>query len=303
VILAVTGGTGFVGGHLLALATAQGHTLRALTRRPQPPLPGVEWIPGDLANPAALCTGADAVIHIAGTITAASRAAFDAGNVAGTASIIAAARAAGVRRFVHVSSLAAREPGRSDYGASKAAAEAIVTASGLDWAIVRPPGVYGPGDRETLPVFQMVARGIAVLPGDGRFSLIEVGDLSAALLALAVSDTGGIAEIDDGHGAYSHADLARAIGVAVGRAPVLLRLPLTVLRTTATIETALARLQKRGPRMTHDRARYLAHPDWVAATGHGLPATLWQPSTRLPEGLARAVAWYRAKDWLAPARL
>ncbi|MGI4875906.1 MAG: NAD-dependent epimerase/dehydratase family protein [Janthinobacterium lividum] len=304
-ILAVTGGTGFVGGHLLALAAAHGHTVRALTRRPQPPLPGVEWIPGDLASPGDLCTGADALIHIAGTITATSRAEFDVGNVAGTASIIAAACAAGVTCFVHVSSLAAREPGLSDYGASKAAAEALVIASGLDGAIVRPPGVYGPGDRETLPVFQMVARGIAVLPGDGRFSLIEVGDLSAALLALAASDgasvaagAGGIAEIDDGHGAYSHADLARAIGVAVGRTPHLLRLPLGVLRATATVETALARIQRRGPKMTHDRARYLAHPDWVAATGRGLPGTLWQPSTRLPEGLARAVAWYRANGWL-----
>ncbi len=302
-ILAVTGGTGFVGSHLLTTATTNGHTVRALTRRPQPPLPGVTWISGDLASPGTLCDGADAVIHIAGTITAASRAEFDAGNVAGTASIVTAAKGAGVRRFAHVSSLAAREPGLSDYGASKAAAEALVATSGLDWAVVRPPGVYGPGDRETLPVFQMVTRGVAVLPGDGRFSLIEVGDLSEALLELAASDTSGIAEIDDGHGAYSHADLARAIGVAVGRTPLLLRLPLGVLRATATVETALARLQKRSPKMTHDRARYLAHPDWVAAAEHGLPATLWQPSTRLPEGLARAVAWYRAEGWLAPARL
>lgn len=297
-ILAVTGGTGFVGGHLLDLATAQGHTVRALTRRPQSPRPSVTWITGDLASPGDLCAGAGAVIHIAGTIAAATRAGFDAGNVAGTASVIAAARAAGVSRFVHVSSLAAREPGLSDYGASKKAAEALVAASGLDWAIVRPPGVYGPGDRETLPVFQMVARGVAILPGDGRFSLIEVGDLSAALLALAASDYTGIAEIDDGHGAYTHADLARAIGVAVGQVPRLIRLPLGVLRVTATVETMLARLQKRSPKMTHDRARTLAHPDWVAATGRGLPPALWRPATDIAAGLASAVAWYRAEGWL-----
>jgi len=301
-ILAVTGGTGFVGGHLLAAATAQGYTVRALTRRAQLPRPGVEWIAGDLTAPGPLCEGADAVVHIAGTITATTRAGFDAGNVAGTASILAAARAAGLRRFVHVSSLAAREPRLSDYGASKAAAEALVAASGLDAAIVRPPGVYGPGDRETLPVFQMVARGVAVLPGDGRFSLIDVGDLSIALLGLAASDWTGVAEIDDGHGAYTHADLARAIGVAVGRTPRLLTLPLGVLRVTATVETAFARIGKRHPRMTHDRARYLAHPDWVAA-GRGLPAAVWRPATDLATGLARAVTWYRAQGWLGPARL
>ena len=297
-ILAVTGGTGFVGEHLLTLAVERGHTVRALTRRPQPPRAGVDWTLGDLAAPGDLCAGADALIHIAGTITAVTRAGFDAGNVAGTASIIAAAHAAGVRRFVHVSSLAAREPGLSDYGASKKAAEALVAASGLDWAIVRPSGVYGPGDRETLPVLQMVARGFAILPGDGHFSLIEVSDLAAALLAVAASDYRGIAEIDDGV-AYSHADLARAIGVAVGRTPRMIRLPLGILRVTATVETALARLQRRNPRMTRDRARYLAHPDWVAATGAGLPSGLWQPATGIAEGLARAVAWYRAQGWLA----
>jgi nucleoside-diphosphate-sugar epimerase len=149
----------------------------------------------------------------------------------------------------------------------------------------------------------MVARGWAILPGDGQFSLIEVGDLAGALLALAASDYNGIAEIDDGHGAYSHADLARAIGVAVGRSPRLIRLPLAILRATATVETALARVQNRHPRMTHDRARYLAHPDWVAATGRALPATLWHPTTDTAAGLARAVAWYRAHHWLGAARL
>lgn len=277
---------------------SHGHTVRALARRPQPPLPGVTWIAGDLARTGDLCLGAAAVIHIAGTINAPDRAGFDMGNVAGTASIVAAAEAAGVRRFVHVSSLAAREPGLSDYGASKAAAEAVVVGAGLDAAVVRPPGVYGPGDRETLPVFQMVARGLAIVPGDGRFSLIEVGDLAAALFALATSAYSGLSEIDDGHGGYSHADLARAIGVAVGRTPWMIRLPLGILRAGATIETALARVGQRSPRLSHDRARYLAHPDWVAATGGGLPPEVWRPATDLATGLARAVAWYRAAGWL-----
>lgn len=299
-ILAVTGGTGFVGGHLLTLAAARGHTIRALTRRPQSPHPNLEWITGDLATPGSLCEGADAVIHVAGTINAPSRAAFDVGNVAVTASIIAAARAAGVRRFIHVSSLAAREPGLSDYGASKAAAETLVDASSLNAVIIRPPGVYGPGDRETLPVFQLAARGFAILPGDGRFSLIEVGDLTAALLALAASDSSGLAEVDDGHGGYSHADLARAIGRAVGRAPRLLRLPLGVLHAGATIATALARLQRRAsPMLSHDRARYLAHPDWTTDPRRALPSDVWRPETDIDTGLARAVAWYRANGLLA----
>lgn len=297
-ILAVTGGTGFVGGHLLRLAVEQGHPVRALTRRPQPEMAGVRWVGGDLASPGALCEGADAVIHLAGAINAPDRAGFDAGNVAGTASLAAAAHAAGIGRFVHVSSLAAREPGLSDYGASKAAAERIVAASGFAAAIVRPPGVYGPGDRETLPVFQMVARGFAVLPGPGRFSLIEVGDLAAVLLRVAASDFNGLAEVDDGHGGYTHAELALAIGVALGRRPRLIRLPTAVLRAGASVDTALARVQRRSPKLSHDRARYLAHPDWVADPAVALPRDLRGTPAGLVPGLAGTVAWYRRHGWL-----
>ena len=78
----------------------------------------------------------------------------------GTLAMLAAATAGGVSRFVHVSSLAAREPKLSLYGASKARAEELVERSGLDWAIVRPPAVYGPGDKETLELFKMAKRGL-----------------------------------------------------------------------------------------------------------------------------------------------
>jgi nucleoside-diphosphate-sugar epimerase len=259
---------------------------------------GVHWIAGDLAHPGDLCAGADAVIHIAGTINAPGRAEFDAGNISGTASIVAAAQAAGIKRFIHVSSLAAREPRLSAYGASKAGGEAVVMASGLDAAIIRPPGVYGPGDCETLPVFQMVTRGFAVLPGLGRFSLIAVGDVAAALLAVAASDYSGVAEFDDGHGGYSHAELALAIGVAVGRRPWLIPLSTGILRVAATVSTALAKVSGGAPRLSHDRARYLAHPDWVADPAAVLPQNLRGSPADLPTGLAGTVAWYRRNGLL-----
>ena len=101
--IAVTGGTGFVGAHLLRIATEQGREVRALTRRPQAEAAGVEWVAGDLTDPRGLCAGADAVIHIAGIINARTRREFDLGNVDGTRSMIDAALAMGVRRFVHVS--------------------------------------------------------------------------------------------------------------------------------------------------------------------------------------------------------
>ena len=278
---------------MLRLAVEQGHRVRALTRREQPAVAGVHWIAGDLGSPGDLCVGADAVIHIAGTINAADRAGFDAGNVAGTASIVSAAQAAGIKRFTHVSSLAAREPGLSDYGASKAAAEGLVLGSGLDTAIIRPPGIYGPGDRETLPVFQMITRGFAVLPGPGRFSLIEVGDVAAALLAVVASDYSGLAELDDGHSGYCHSELAIAIGVAVGRRPWLIPLSTGVLDVAATVAMAIAKITGGSPLLSYDRARYLAHADWVAAPTAILPPALRGSPVDLRTGLARTVAWYR----------
>src|SRR4029450_12373737 len=145
--LAITGGTGFVGSRLIELALAAGHEVFALTRRPQADRNGLTWIDGALDRPDGLdrlVEGADAVIHVAGVINARDLAGFEAGNVTGTAAMLAAAEKAGVQRFVHVSSLAAREPKLSIYGATKAGSEALVGASPIPSAIVRPPAVYGP---------------------------------------------------------------------------------------------------------------------------------------------------------------
>ena len=132
-----------------------------------------------------LVDGADAIIHVAGTISATNAAAFKKGNITGTLAMLAAATAGGVQRFVHVSSLAAREPKLSLYGGSKAKAEELVHSSGLDWAIVRPPAVYGPGDKETLELFRMAKLGLMLMPPKGRVSLLHVDDLARLLLVLA----------------------------------------------------------------------------------------------------------------------
>lgn len=160
--LAITGATGFVGGHLLNLAIRAGFPVRALTRRTQDDRPNVTWVRGALDNPASLsvlCTGTDVVIHIAGVVNAPTRQGFEAGNVAGTLAVVEAAKKAGCKRFIHVSSLAATLPKLSIYGDTKARAEKIVAASGLDWTIIRPPAIYGPRDGEMLELFKMAKTG------------------------------------------------------------------------------------------------------------------------------------------------
>ena len=299
--LAVTGGTGFVGTHLLDAARAAGHQLSALTRRDQPPREGIEWIGGDLGSRAALerlVDGADAIVHVAGTISAPNAAGFEKGNVAGTLAMLAAATAGGVRRFVHVSSLAAREPKLSLYGSSKARAEELVHNSGLDWSIVRPPAVYGPGDKETLELFRMAKLGLMLMPPKGRVSVIHANDLARLLLALAgpAVPSNMLIEADDGRpGGWTHREFARALAAAVGTRPAILSSPGIVLRLAARADQLL-RGEK--AKLTADRAAYFSHRNWVIEPKRACPPQLWQPRIDTLQGLKDTAEWYRAQAWL-----
>jgi nucleoside-diphosphate-sugar epimerase len=299
--LAVTGGTGFVGRRLIELAIQRGHEVRALTRRPQEQQNGIEWIGGSLEDRDALeqlVTASDAIIHVAGVINAPDAAGFEAGNVTGTLAMLAAATAAGTQRFIHVSSLAAREPSLSQYGASKARSEDLVRSSGLNWVIVRPPAVYGPGDKETLELFKMAKAGVILLPPKGRLSLIHVDDLAGLLLTLAESrqPKKEVLEPDDGRpGGWTHREFASALGRAVGRRAVALATPRPLLR----IGAALDRLVRRDKaKLTPDRAAYFSHPDWVVSDGAKPSADLWRPLIVTDQGLVETAAWYRKQRWL-----
>ena len=299
--LAITGGTGFVGGRLLDAAADRGHEVRALTRRARRPRVGIEWIAGDLDDTDALrklADGADAVIHVAGVLTGRTREDFDQCNVLGTQNMIEAAQAGGVKRFVHVSSLAAREPDLSLYGGSKARSEELVAASPFSWAIVRPPAVYGPGDKETFELFRMARLGILLLPPSGRVSLIHVDDLVALLLALAqpTAPTSLIVEPDDARsGGWTHKELAQSIGRAVLRRCISISVPKPVLRAAAFADQLIRR---DNAKLTADRAAYFSHPDWVVDPARAAPPELWRPQIETEEGLFATADWYRERRWL-----
>ncbi|GGD68820.1 NAD-dependent epimerase/dehydratase family protein [Croceicoccus mobilis] len=299
--LALTGATGFVGSTLMDLALAEGHELKALTRRDQPSRANVEWVRGDLSAHdalAELASGCDAVVHVAGVVNAPDRAGFEAGNIAGTQAMVAAARKTNVPRFVHVSSLAAREPQLSDYGWSKAGAEeAAREAEG--WVAVRPPAIYGPRDTEMFEIFRAAKAGIVPLPPRGRASLIHAQDLARLLLTLAVAadaPRGVVYEADDNRlNGWSHAEMARLIGDAVGRKVYPLHMPKSVLELAAKGD----RLIRGGKaKLTPDRVSYMTHPDWVSRAEMRPPASLWQPQIPSPEGMKQTADWYRAEGWL-----
>ena len=213
--------------------------------------------------------------------------------------MVEAAKAAGVQRFIHVSSLSAREPQLSDYGASKQKGETVVQASGLNWTIIRPPAIYGPADTEMFEMFKMANSGLVLLPPAGRMSVIEVSDLATLLLALAIGEedsTGAIYEADDGRTAgWSHQDFAQALGKAVGRKVSTLALPKWILNWGARGD----RLVRRGnAKLTPDRVGYMTHPDWVIDPAKRPPTSLWTPQMDTETGLKTATDWYRREGWM-----
>ncbi len=300
-MLAVTGGTGFVGRILITMAVAKGWQVRALARSPQPPQNGVIWVPGALDQPesrAALMDGADAVIHLAGAVNAPNRAAFVAANVKGTAAMIDAARAAGVKRFIHVSSLAARLPDVSHYGWSKAKAELIVAASALNWTIIRPPWVFGPGDRDTLELFKAAQRGLVPLPRIGSVSVVHVADLARLLLGVVPADEthAQLYEPDDGSDDWTNASFVQAIGEAFAKHVRVMHLPKPLLLLGAHSDRML---RGSAARLSVDRVHYMTHPDWRVDPTRRPPPKLWVPQIGTRSALKTTLAAYREAKWIS----
>ncbi|MEJ2201872.1 MAG: NAD-dependent epimerase/dehydratase family protein, partial [Desulfuromonadaceae bacterium] len=168
-IVAVTGGTGFIGRALIHRLLQAGFQVKALRRSTSRSLPvqsqGLTWIEGDLQTVSSLqqlVADAATIIHCAGSVRGKDDADFAVANIQGVAALVQAARASQTRpRFLLLSSLAAKVPEISCYAASKRGGEEIlrVEAGDLNWTIMRPPAVYGPGDRELLPLLQWMRRG------------------------------------------------------------------------------------------------------------------------------------------------
>ncbi len=191
--VALTGATGFIGNRVARRLVANGCKLQALARATsdRSRLSGfnIRWVEGALEDPDSLrrlVRGADAVVHCAGAVRGATQAHFDRLNVDGAARLVrAAVEQHPLPRFLLISSLAAREPELSYYAASKRKAETVLAdqAGNMSWAALRPPAVYGPGDKEMLPLFRWMARGIAFVvgSGNGRVSMLYVDDLAEAI--------------------------------------------------------------------------------------------------------------------------
>ena len=318
----VTGATGFVGGHLVDALLAGGNAVTALVRSPDRAADlasrGVRIVKGDLSAPGPLEEAArdqEVIYHSAGLVAARDEAAFLAINRDGTARLLEAAARTSRARFLFISSLAAAGPSPrgklrggeeppapvSGNGRSKLAGEETVRSASLPWVIVRPPGVYGPRDREFLRLFRAARLGVLpVFDADQELSLVHVADLVEALLALARAPGAAGGTFYPCHPeVVTSAGLARAIGRAMGRQVSVFALPRWMARAALATTALAARLTGGTTLLTPDKGNELFAPAWTCdpVPLERVTGGTWRARFDLEGGARDTAAWYRKAGW------
>jgi nucleoside-diphosphate-sugar epimerase len=319
----LTGGTGFVGGHVARALCAEDWNVRALARRPEA-LAGssaLDVVAGDLSDRSAqtlrdALRGCRAIVHVAGLVKARSLDDYREVNVRATERLLAAGKASAPGAvFVLVSSQAAVGPARqgrpvreqdvprpvSWYGLSKLEGEAAVARDWKGpWIVLRPSIVYGPGDRGLLTLFAAAARGWVPVPaGEARIQLIH-----ASRAALGIARAAGKPDLAGRAGFLSDPepvkvrDLAAAIARLPERCARLLAVPSPLVRAAGAIETLRETITRVSRPFNADKAREILAGDWLCEPVMQAHLSLPPPSP-LEDGLRETWNWYRREGWLA----
>lgn len=249
-MILVTGGTGFVGSHLIKRMRQEGIPVRAIVRDPDKARAlnnlGVDVVKGDVSDTDSLekaTIGVERIIHLVGIIQEAAGATFQRVHVDGTRNLLEAARKSGVRHFFYQSALGTRPNAKSEYHKSKWAAEELVRASGISFTILRPSLIYGPGDQFTIRLSEMI-RLSPVLPiiGSGRSKVqpIFIDDVATCIVTAVTSDCclNEIYEIG-GPDQLTYEEVTVAIADAMGVKRPTLHLPLFFMKSMATVLKAV----------------------------------------------------------------
>ena len=320
--IAITGGTGFVGSHLVDTLCAAGIEPRVLVRDQVAPRwiahAPVQMIAGSLADPEALrrlVDGAGTVLHLAGVLRAASESQFDAGNRQGTAKLVdAMGEGSGTARLVHLSSLAAAGPSPAPegigpevvakpiswYGRSKLAGEGEAARWRGDggWVILRPPAIYGPRDTDVFEFFRMASRGVVALPGGERWLTVAwVGDVVRSTVAAASREVEGVFHLGD-PAPVRLGDLVATLCEAGGVRARVVGVPPLLISGAGVAGSTLQRLGLRRIALTSDKSRELLAKHWTARTADSLETLGIRASRPFREGAKTTWDWYRGQGWL-----
>jgi nucleoside-diphosphate-sugar epimerase len=322
--LILTGATGFVGSHLVEALARRGRKARAVVRSTSDTRHlerhGITPVVADLGDVEGLRRAigdGDTVLHLAAATRALTAAEFHRVNAEGTARLIdAMAVDGGERRLVYLSSLAAVGPARAApvtadteprpltaYGRSKLAGErAALEHGGVAAAVLRPPAVYGPRDRDLLPFFRFARWGLAPTAGppDRPVQLVYAPDLAEAIVAAAESDATGVFHVAEPR-AYPWTQVLELVAEAVGRRTTRLQVPGALVRAAAAVSEMVARASRQPVIFDRDKARELLAPGWICETEGARRAFGFEAAVPLADGLRRTADWYRGNGWLRAA--
>ena len=319
-MILITGGTGFVGSHLVEKLLAEGLAVRCLVRSTSNTrkLPaGVETVLADLASGKgvdAALQGVSAVLHLAGVTKALTPSDYYVGNASATETLAKAVHGRAIR-FVHVSSLAAAGPsldGRpltedvephpvSTYGRSKLEGELAVRHWLPDAVIVRPPVVYGPRDTDVFQLLQSISRGLVleIAGGERWFSAIYVEDLVAGILAAwrAPAATGNCYFLSHAKAA-SWQELGRTAAQIMGRSPRTLRVPVRAARMVGYFAENWSRITRNPAIISREKIAEACCRYWTCDPARATADFGFEAPTPLALGLAKSLAWYKEAGWL-----
>jgi len=295
-VVALTGGTGFIGSTVLKYLLAAGHIVRLLVRDPRKfdSLPSqLHVVPGNLQDRRSLETlvkNTEVIVHCAGRVRGSTQEEFNLDNVLGTRALLdTAIRHTHLQHFIHISSLAAREPHLSLYAGSKKLSEDVLRDHQFQfWTIIRPPAVYGPKDKELRLLFNWMRRGMMWVPGDitNRFSLLHSEDLGQLIAhqILESPPTTRIFEPDDGknHG-YQWIDLQKTASDLYGHRVRCLTIPPSILHSAAHVNVIFCKIFNNAPMLTPGKVRELLHKNWVSDPTKAVPS--WKPTIDFSVGL------------------
>lgn len=324
----VTGGTGFIGYHLLRRLLSEGHQIRCLIRKtsrvPVDLQSHVDWSYGelrDLTSLRAACRDQEVIIHLAGVIKSPKPDIFYQINLEGTERLLKAFKeqkpAGG--RFIFISSLAAGGPSKSrtpvtenspaapvsHYGRSKYAAEESLrkTAGDLTRIVIRPCTVYGPGDRETLRFFKIAQYHINPQIGWHRklMSMIHVEDLVQIICRSLSTDVPSFDRFcaADNVPGYSIGTIIKTAASLLGAWTVPIYIPQALLAVPATLNDLRGRLLGSAPALNLDKYREIRQRYWICSVRKARQQLQYEPRFDLTNGFADAIKWYQQKGWLS----
>ncbi len=317
-MILITGGTGFIGSHLVAALCARGERVRCLIRRDRALPSGVEGARGDLASGTGLdraLEGVETVMHLAGVTKALSVQEYYAGNVRATENLTKAMLKTGREiGLVHVGSLAAMGPSvggdpvseddkphpLTHYGKSKLEGERLARTAIPGCVIVRPPVVYGPRDTDVFELLKSVSQGFAVeIAGGERWAqVIYVKDLVEGMLAARQPQASGRSYFLAHPTAVSWGELRDVAAGIMNKRPRVLKVPVAVALTVGACAELWARLTRRPGILSREKVKEALCPAWTCQTQRARQELGFEARTPLELGMAETLAWYKEAGWL-----